>query len=795
MTRDQDDRQQSRRSPAPSDTERLRRIGQNVFRLRDRHGWDQPTLAGKAKISVDTLSRIERGVKVSGARHLDVARALGVTLQALEAGDVTLLANSGWQEFQQRHSAAMLAWEHENVFGSSRGTGLELPAMPLAKIYVEPAVEVDEIELPVLAALEAQLHQHPVVVICADFGMGKSLTARMLASRLAQRQAGRGASGAPWYPLFATCLDVLLGNPECSAAELQQRVILTMERRLGRDVSIDDAAAMVPGPDRPTLTILDGFDEVPFGEETAARLLRTLRDAGGPTRRFVVFTRPGVLPKGVAALGIVTRSLLPFDEERARRWFIAWNSLPGQRVTVDPSAVLADDALAEIRTIPILCFMIATMWGTISAGTTRSSLYERFGRLLARGKIALLGEHHRIVEAASRVLAARPRPPVPTAVAASDHETGQIDALLWLMGRIAWESHVLEARDDGIHGRDASTTPFTSAPDLMSVHYLEGLLGNLLGPDIGDVTSLCTALLLSVQGSLRQTDRYLFFGHRSFREFFVARYWLAELLALLDLSGEARLARERDLCRGPLLRRGDASFDFLAEQLERLPHEPRERLATWGRTVFNDESLSPDAHRILDDRRHWLRNAALGVAGVCAADGVLVDGRTTLRSMLAHMWLVESWEYVHAPRLRHRAALLSSVNLSSARLERADLREANFITADLSGADLRGADLRDADLTSADLSGADLQGADLRGADLVSAQLMDADLRQAKLQNANLRLANLMDADLREARLEGAILAEASLLDADLRDVDLTGVDLSEVAFLDEATLEGDDDS
>jgi hypothetical protein len=103
---------------------------------------------------------------------------------------------------------------------------------------------------------------------------------------------------------------------------------------------------------------------------------------------------------------------------------------------------------------------------------------------------------------------------------------------------------------------------------------------------------------------------------------------------------------------------------------------------------------------------------------------------------------------------------LSGANLSGARLEHADLRE-----ADLSGANLSGADLFQADFSKANLSGSNLN----------AAGLFQAGFSEADLSGANLSAADLYQANLSKANLSGARLITALLLDTDLTDADLTG--------------------
>ena len=145
-------------------------------------------------------------------------------------------------------------------------------------------------------------------------------------------------------------------------------------------------------------------------------------------------------------------------------------------------------------------------------------------------------------------------------------------------------------------------------------------------------------------------------------------------------------------------------------------------------------------------------------------------------------------------RANLRAAYLLGANLSEANLSGADLSEAylsgtDLSEADLSGANLSGADLRAADLWICKLRGANLRGADLskaglRGAHLSGADLSRADLGRADLSEADLRGANLRRADLSRADLSGAVLSKAGLRGANLKGADLSRADLSKVDLL-----------
>jgi uncharacterized protein YjbI with pentapeptide repeats len=143
------------------------------------------------------------------------------------------------------------------------------------------------------------------------------------------------------------------------------------------------------------------------------------------------------------------------------------------------------------------------------------------------------------------------------------------------------------------------------------------------------------------------------------------------------------------------------------------------------------------------------------------------------------------------------------IDLSGAKLPKADLTQATLMRADLGGAWLAGANLTGADLTGADLTGADLQranltDADLQDANLTGAELFSADLTRARLDGANLTGADLTEVDLgsahltRGTNLSGANLQRANLTSAGLTNADLTGAYLGGALWLpDERAPEG----
>jgi len=142
----------------------------------------------------------------------------------------------------------------------------------------------------------------------------------------------------------------------------------------------------------------------------------------------------------------------------------------------------------------------------------------------------------------------------------------------------------------------------------------------------------------------------------------------------------------------------------------------------------------------------------------------------------------------------------TDIQLDSAYLRGADLKQVWMPQASLRKVDLSGADLSRAKLNEADLSGAKLSGAKLSEAELIRAKLNEADLNRtyfngARLSGADLRGADLRGADLSWAKLSGAYLSEAdlngtNLSEADLSEADLRGANLRGVVGLTKGQLE-----
>jgi uncharacterized protein YjbI with pentapeptide repeats len=149
------------------------------------------------------------------------------------------------------------------------------------------------------------------------------------------------------------------------------------------------------------------------------------------------------------------------------------------------------------------------------------------------------------------------------------------------------------------------------------------------------------------------------------------------------------------------------------------------------------------------------------------------------------------------PNWRPRSAarlFLKDANLSSARWDKINLREATLRGANFAGADLRGADLSNASASTANFTGANLRGARLERTWLDNANFWSANLCNAVLEFSGLHQANLCGAQCERANfshtrfsnaiIDGANFRSAIFVGAILEDVDLGSADWTGALFM-----------
>jgi len=128
------------------------------------------------------------------------------------------------------------------------------------------------------------------------------------------------------------------------------------------------------------------------------------------------------------------------------------------------------------------------------------------------------------------------------------------------------------------------------------------------------------------------------------------------------------------------------------------------------------------------------------------------------------------------------------MNLKGAQLAQITLEGARLRRADLSGANLSEAILSNADLSEANLSAANLEKVDLRESNLCSAELSAAQLFSANLENAKLGGATLNGTDFRDSYLLGADMTGVDLKTASFPDAVLPDT----LAWIDSSVAQND---
>ena len=707
--------------------------------------------------------------------------------------------------------ADLITWDERHVFGNDPRTSWQddeiLPFLPLSALYVEPEAIMMHAEggkapgaaQPIIKLLDTWLNDSDaptVAVIQADFGMGKSLTARFWTCRLAQRwrDNAHAISLDVWLPIFVDCgRDILSDSPHLP--KISQRARKRHTEELGIAVAIDDPGLDKIASDQRTVFVLDGLDEIAFGQRALDGFFNRLRDHATARHRVLVLSRPGVLPERRELARARVFELQQFADSQVRAWLKQWNAVAGQKTTSITTEELDKRKLTDLAATPILLFMIAYSWDEHvgSAKVSQAQIYETFMLQMARGKHEVDKVRHQPVYRAAKALQNKLIADEVLDDSAEPHE-----AMLWVLARLAWKERC-RAWDYRIdqrlrYGHGEGDDGVTEAPALAR-RDIESLLEDELELNSSEAGTVMIGLLLTLQRDTMANNNRFHFGHKSFREFLVARYWADRLRKLARGRMRGWEKYEEQLTGGRLLLPEDRSFAYLCQILlseSERPSSPlawtrddREAVRDWAQEMFNDETQRFDSEKrrgLRDDRGALLREAALAIGSAISVDDdydVGLKARTpwTLRSLLAWFWYTREPVVIYAQKAVLRNAMISGT-FRIADFSRADLRGAKLSNCNLYEADFSHSDLSMADLGRANLGGANLGGANLGGASLAKANLVDANLLTADLRGTDLVGAGLIGANLRRADLVGANLGGANLIGANLEGAILDGANL-----------------
>jgi hypothetical protein len=450
-------------------------------------------------------------------RHFRLAYAEGLATAAGEEIRLYLLAlgKDRAELVRELLIRDMAGWGSRHVFGNV-AEHADLPPMPLGGMYVEPDAGNEQTkDEPVLGLLERLFVEHPVVVLQADFGHGKSLTARMMAWRKAQAYlAERQPSPELWRPVFVKCAD----DFESHGDELEKIIRRAQWRQadgMKLEIASRDKAFEMPDGQTRTLFLIDGLDEVALGDQEVKSFFQRMREQAGSSWRFIVFTRPAVLRHGDRLKDVPVLDLRPFRTGTPRsqvdEWLTRWSSFT-DRQTVLTENDLKERGLLEVGKTPILLFMIARTWDeSLAEKPTHTDVYESFFWVMARGKYEKGGEQHAVIVKASDELRDCLQKKGHIAEDGSSPE-----AMLWLMSRVAWKGKCLEDAE-WLDGKKKT----------LALRHVQQILSEELDLE-GDAKverTIQIGLLLALQANLEEGTPRILFGHKSFREFLVGRYW------------------------------------------------------------------------------------------------------------------------------------------------------------------------------------------------------------------------------------------------------------------------------
>ena len=235
-----------------------------------------------------------------------------------------------------------------------------------------------------------------------DPGSGKTTLLRHLAYRLAHE---RGDGDAPWVPVFLSLPRILRSGAEPLDA---------LDAKLHSPLGLPEgalAAALVDCAEKgELLLLLDGLDEVPEDDREAARALLRSTTKRWPEVPLVVTTRP----IGAERLDRFHElELLPFDDERRRRFLARWLGAGPDGEDWDAAEDAArrlesNRSMKELASNPLYLTLMAMLLDDDEPlPERRTRLYDRIFDFLLAGKQRKRGgaiEQRRTVEEALRHL-------------------------------------------------------------------------------------------------------------------------------------------------------------------------------------------------------------------------------------------------------------------------------------------------------------------------------------------------------------------------------------------------------
>jgi uncharacterized protein YjbI with pentapeptide repeats len=601
------------------------------------------------------------------------------------------------------------------------------------------------------------LNKEDSIIIGAPFGIGKTSLAIYLTSIIAKKYLEDPNNEYNYIPIFVP---------------LKGKLKNIDEKQSSLEAKLRSIAGEGEAKKRKILVICDGLDEYGKDEAELKNFLEEKREKEFPNMKIIITTRlEAGLPQKLGISSYIR--LLPFNEQQVTKFFEKYG-LPDITSDILESYNLTKQEIFK----PLFCWMFVVMRNSESFDIT--SVFKDFDSRVKRSMSRALIYHgfvYSIIRGKHRDKASE---------------------YYWTRYHFSEEKRILRK----IAALRQMHDPLTKSMVIEGLKYYD------ISYDEADVLDPILTSYFYLQ-SITATDMYVDFIHKSFREYFLAEYYLESILnnklqylnvgipspeTISFLDGLLELLLENK-SENPKEYANILAKSLLSQTIQR----DNRFLSNITQTLWKNAQKCYEEEQILFQTEHFESNKIWHIAdfpiskyaelwihrwlSLYVLNKLAPD--TPIDKKLLADFIVKTSHIVPQLEMRLNKVDLSNQDLLHTLLRGANLSGANLSGANLSGANLSGANLSGANVSGSKLSGADLFYADLSGANLSGADLSDADLSNADLSNADLSRARLFDTNLSQANLAAAkllnvVLSKVDLSFADLSHDDLSGADLSD---------------
>jgi len=402
------------------------------------------------------------------------------------------------------HAVKLIGSAQEDVFRRDAAGDDQPGLMLLSNVYVEPLV-LTAGKNPLLARKAIRRawenDSNGIVVLSAVFGMGKSLTTRMLAVDMMQEWVSDPDANA--FPLLLHAPDLLKGR----AATLEIAIHQHLEYGLG----LSKVTTETIWERMEFVLLIDSFDEVVLEKREAQSWIEEMQRLASNTRlKILLATRPYGVEAQWFRKHDNTFEIQPFDEMQVAKWLVATSG------PVHSGGLEAADVIAtlgkEMSGTPILLLMAAWVWDSETHGVAgdKTALYKNFINKISRGKWESVQAAH---------------PFVSCGVDALEQVAGD-GAFQAALALLAWEQ---TKKIDGQQGHQTTAGLSTrEVEDLIRREFCSSKNPTEVLCE-GEIHTVTSSMVLSMFFRRDNESSCVRFTHKSFREYLCAQHIMDRL--------------------------------------------------------------------------------------------------------------------------------------------------------------------------------------------------------------------------------------------------------------------------